>query len=200
VGSSPICVALRRRTWNRRSSRNASISRFVPNGRVAILIGLFHSLLDQREPNRRVSRPREKFSRGAAGDRLVSPLRSMTRNRIDALRTTGPLQNNRPNCSRSFAPARRIQTQPGHQEARRVVRFIKVTIAHFHQDQTLHCEPNERITHLPDTEGKSRATDRIRTLCCLPLRVNEKHQKDGSVPRLSQIVTRFHRDCPSIPD
>ena len=91
-----------------RGSRNASISRSCQNGRVAILIGLFHPVLDPKGADDGLVARREKFAGAAA--KMVSPLRSMTSHRIDALRTTGHTAKQPPEIAHKFAPARRIQT------------------------------------------------------------------------------------------
>jgi len=101
-----------------RGSRNASTSRSCQNWRVAILIGLFHPVLDTKGTAGLVAR-REKFAGAAA--KMVSPLRSMTPHRIDALRTTGHTAKQPPEIAHEFAPARRIQTQPG-QDGRQAAR------------------------------------------------------------------------------
>jgi len=104
-------VSLPEATGPPRGSRNASISRSCQDGRVAIFIDLFHPVLDTKGADGLVAR-REKFA-GAATE--------MTPHRIDALRTTGHTAKQSPKIAHEFAPARRIQTQPG-QDGRQTAR------------------------------------------------------------------------------
>ena len=112
-------VSLPETTRPPRSSRNASTSRSCQDRRVPILIGLFHPVLDTKGADDGLVARREKFAGAAA--KMVSPLRSMTSHRIDALRTTGHTAKQPTEVAFQLAPARRIQTQPG-QDGRQAAR------------------------------------------------------------------------------
>jgi len=129
----------------------------------------------------------------------IWPLRSMTPHRIDALRRTATCKTTAELLHEFCNHTPHSQTQPGPSRKHAgVVRLIKVTDRHFHQDQnTFHCEPNDHHTP-PRPQRRIRATEESENSSLPPFKSHMKHPgKECSspqiVPDVHQIVTRCHR-------